>query len=377
MFLVGTFLGFLPALSVPTHTDRRDTHTVGGVFRGGIRPWPYIKSWYVETATPLPKDIVIVFDRSESMDDERMRAAKESAKTLIGTLNPNHRIGVVAFSDVVVTPPGCYSEELAFAAEDNTDVMFMFLDSIKAEGSTDYVEALRAPFQLLEKSENVILFLTDGGALKEDDVILERIADFNEKLSNEFVILTYGIGKDLDESAKDLLVKMARQTKSDPAKGNVTDDNGEDDDDDGEVDDDDGEDDDDDGEDYDDDGEDDDDDGEDDDDDECDLSPCRCRHIDVGAESKLSHQLNETGEETFKITEVLSRRNPRLEGVKSVTVTATYDWRPVSLSCIPSGSAVSMTGTSFSVCIVVPDDRIVQSRGFVTAKRFVNHVLDL
>ena len=43
-------------------------------------------------------------------------------------------------------------------------------------------------------SEKVILFLTDGGALKEDVVILERIADFNEKLGNEVVILTYGIG---------------------------------------------------------------------------------------------------------------------------------------------------------------------------------------
>ena len=44
----------------------------------------------------------------------------------------------------------------------------------------------------------------------------------------------------------------------------------------------------------------------------------------------------EQGEETLKITEVLSRGDHRLDGVKSVTVTATYDWRPVSLSCIPS-----------------------------------------
>ena len=47
----------------------------------------------METATALPKDTVIVFDRSESMDDERMRTAKESAKTLIGTLNPSDRVG--------------------------------------------------------------------------------------------------------------------------------------------------------------------------------------------------------------------------------------------------------------------------------------------
>ena len=58
----------------------------------------------------------------------------------------------MAFSEVVVTPPGCYSEELAYATDDNKDVMYKFLDDIKAEGGTDYVEALRAAFQLLGKS---------------------------------------------------------------------------------------------------------------------------------------------------------------------------------------------------------------------------------
>jgi len=50
-------------------------------------------SWYVESITPLPKDIVIVFDRSQSMGTKRMRTAVEAAKTLIGTLNPSDRVG--------------------------------------------------------------------------------------------------------------------------------------------------------------------------------------------------------------------------------------------------------------------------------------------
>ena len=55
----------------------------------------------------------------------------------------------MAFSEVVVTPPGCYSEELAFATVDNKDVMYKFLDGIKAMGGTDYIIALHTAFKLL------------------------------------------------------------------------------------------------------------------------------------------------------------------------------------------------------------------------------------
>ena len=59
---------------------------------------------------------------------------------------------MVVFSEVVRTPPGCYSEELAFATDGNKDVFYQYLDGIKARGSTDYVKALETAFQLLKWS---------------------------------------------------------------------------------------------------------------------------------------------------------------------------------------------------------------------------------
>jgi hypothetical protein len=63
------------------------------------------RPWYVEAATPDAKDVVLVKDISESMDEihetpseslKLLDIAKEAAKTVIKTLNPNDRVGYLA-----------------------------------------------------------------------------------------------------------------------------------------------------------------------------------------------------------------------------------------------------------------------------------------
>ena len=44
------------------------------------------------------------------------------------------------------------------------------------------------------------MFITDGGAYVDPDVILKWIAYFNGQLHNEVVILTYGIGSGKPEN---------------------------------------------------------------------------------------------------------------------------------------------------------------------------------
>ena len=51
------------------------------------------RPWYVETATPIPKHVVIVIDKSGSMQSRnRMQIAKEAAKTVLDTLNPRDMV---------------------------------------------------------------------------------------------------------------------------------------------------------------------------------------------------------------------------------------------------------------------------------------------
>ncbi len=53
---------------------------------------PRFRPFYVETATPEPKDVVLVIDTSGSMAPDRIVVAKEAAKTVLSTLNPRDRV---------------------------------------------------------------------------------------------------------------------------------------------------------------------------------------------------------------------------------------------------------------------------------------------
>ena len=56
---------------------------------------PRFRPFYVETATPEPKDVVLVIDHSGSMTGQRIIVAKEAAKTVLRTMNPRDRVSMV------------------------------------------------------------------------------------------------------------------------------------------------------------------------------------------------------------------------------------------------------------------------------------------
>ncbi|XP_070554595.1 VWFA and cache domain-containing protein 1-like [Ptychodera flava] len=201
------------------------------------------RPWYVETATPEPKNVVIVIDKSSSMSIQHdgrtlMQIAKEAAITVVETMNPNDKVNVIAFSDTVSTPSRCedtcYESQLAQATPPNKECLHDFVNTIHDGGSTVYSGALDAAFDLLQASErsdsqdreHVILFLTDGQPEDAvgDDVpeseeefwrrhdIMQTIKTRNAKMGNKVIILTFGLGNQLDEV---LLEAMAQQDGTD------------------------------------------------------------------------------------------------------------------------------------------------------------------
>ena len=54
---------------------------------------PRYRPFYVETATPEAKDVVLVVDISASMTGENLYIAKEAAKTVLDTMNPKDQVG--------------------------------------------------------------------------------------------------------------------------------------------------------------------------------------------------------------------------------------------------------------------------------------------
>ena len=64
----------------------------------------------MEAATPNPKDLVLVLDRSGSMssfhgDKQLMQIAKEAAATVLDTLNPNDRVKLLFLQQELIEFP--------------------------------------------------------------------------------------------------------------------------------------------------------------------------------------------------------------------------------------------------------------------------------
>ena len=58
---------------------------------------PRYRPFYVETATPEAKDVVLVIDTSASMSGDNLITTKEAAKTVLDTLNPKDQVGAIGF----------------------------------------------------------------------------------------------------------------------------------------------------------------------------------------------------------------------------------------------------------------------------------------
>ena len=55
---------------------------------------PRVRPFYLETATPKAKDVVLMIDTSHSMVGKKMEIAKKAAKTALDMTNPKDQVGV-------------------------------------------------------------------------------------------------------------------------------------------------------------------------------------------------------------------------------------------------------------------------------------------
>ncbi|EDO48211.1 predicted protein [Nematostella vectensis] len=171
---------------------------------------PRYRPWYVEAASPQPKDVILVVDYSGSMGGSRLPIAKEAAKTVLDTLNPRDRVAFLAFESgvrrVKVTSGDakdekCFESSLAKASPVNIDILKKFLDGEYASGGTMYAVAFNAAFDILDKyykeknttRRPVILFMTDGAPNDDPGTILNTVKMRNQGLSTKADILTFGL----------------------------------------------------------------------------------------------------------------------------------------------------------------------------------------
>ena len=203
---------------------------------------PRRRPWFV-AASSGPKDVVLVLDISQSMAEsetreKRFQKAKKAAETVIDTLTVADKIAVVLFNgnaSVLTLASNDNLEQLIVASDDNKDQLKAKINSIEANGVTNFYDAFDKTFTVLSNSFSneeyaaagsgcnvAVIFLTDGaiaeykeGQELEDEtervisLVQNRTEELNANFSRKTTIFAYSVG---DQSDTDVMKKIACNT---------------------------------------------------------------------------------------------------------------------------------------------------------------------
>jgi Ca-activated chloride channel family protein len=145
------------------------------------------------------RDVVFVLDRSGSMEGWKMVAARRAVARMIDTLNDADRFGVLAFDNVVETPPGL-AKGLVAATDRHRFRAVEYLAKVDSRGGTEMAGPIGQAVKLLDPSrsddrDRILVLITDGQVGNEDQ-ILRILGDRLRKIR----IFTLGIDRSVNEA---------------------------------------------------------------------------------------------------------------------------------------------------------------------------------
>ena len=150
----------------------------------------------------VSKDVILVLDRSGSMDGEKFQQAQTALKYILTHLNEGDRFNVIAFS----TSLEMYAPRLqaASAAGDASK----WVEGLGAAGSTDINRALLEAASLADAERpTYLIFLTDGlateGVVDNDDIL----RNFANAAKENIRLFAFGVGYDVDTYLLDNLAQ--------------------------------------------------------------------------------------------------------------------------------------------------------------------------
>lgn len=194
-------LGEQPALHLLSFRDPQDAKDPDGFFLLLLAPQPE------SNGRALPKDVLLVLDRSGSMEGEKFRQAQQALNYILQHLHEDDRFNVIAFS----TGLDRYASGLRPASE--ADQATRWVESLNALGSTDINRALLEAAGMADvERPTYLIFLTDGlpteGVVESPKILanLEAAARRNVRL------FAFGVGYDVDTFLLDSLAQAHHGT---------------------------------------------------------------------------------------------------------------------------------------------------------------------
>ncbi len=184
------------ALHLLTYRDPNDPADPDGFYLLLLAPRPDIQPRVV------PKDVIVVLDRSGSMDGEKFRQAQAALTFILERLNPEDHFNLITFS----TGVDLYAQRLQMASEAQEAIQWV--QQARAAGSTNIHLALLEAVALANTERpTFIIFLTDGlateGVIDSDQIINA----FSREASDNIRLFTFGVGYDVDTYLLDSLAQ--------------------------------------------------------------------------------------------------------------------------------------------------------------------------
>ena len=163
-------------------------------------------------ATSVPKDLLLVLDRSGSMSGDKIEQAKEALSFILRSLNPEDRFAVLAFNDVVESAQG----GLTPVSPEAVAAAVAWVRRLEASGQTNIDEALEVALSMTTSSERptAVVFLTDGEPTvgERDPIrITEHAVAWNHAAARLFC---FGVGYNVNTVLLDRLTLENRGTSA-------------------------------------------------------------------------------------------------------------------------------------------------------------------
>ncbi|MBD3209372.1 VWA domain-containing protein [Candidatus Woesearchaeota archaeon] len=149
----------------------------------------------------LGTDVILVMDASNSMEGEKLLAAKRAAQRLVDNLQLGERIGVITFSE---------TSAITHNFSDDKRSLTEGIMAVTTSGGTNYLPALEEARTMFRKQERRarkgIIFLSDGVPSDEPGDIINVSRDLREQ---GISIFTINFGIDGDE--ENILEEMVKE----------------------------------------------------------------------------------------------------------------------------------------------------------------------
>jgi len=189
-------LGESEAFHLLTFRDPADETDADGFFLLLLAPRPDA------AAQTLAKDVLLVLDRSGSMDGDKFQQAQEALRYVLRHLNAEDRFNVITFS----TGVEAYASRLRPA--DEASEAIAWVDSLSSEGSTDINRALLEAAAMTDgERPTYLIFLTDGLPTEGETDSQKILNNIAARAPDNLRLFAFGVGYDVDTFLLDSLAQ--------------------------------------------------------------------------------------------------------------------------------------------------------------------------